>query len=89
MLRHEFQPGRLVAGGFLTLAGGLYAGDAGGLWDTPWFAVIPLVVGGLCLAALAGTVAQAVRGRRRKVPAGDGEGGHARDLREDGHAPGR
>lgn len=64
MLRHEFQPGRLVAGVFLTLAGITYAGDAGGAWDTPWFAVIPMVVVGLCLAGAVGLLTRAIRGRR-------------------------
>ncbi|MFJ3665508.1 hypothetical protein ACIPSE_03530 [Streptomyces sp. NPDC090106] len=64
MLRHEFRPGKLVAGVFLTLAGVVYAGDAGGAWETPWFAVIPLVVGGLCLAGAVGIVSRAVRRRR-------------------------
>ncbi|KOG34101.1 hypothetical protein [Streptomyces resistomycificus] len=73
MLRHEFQPGRLVAGFFLILAGVVYAGDAGGLWETPWFVVIPVVTGGLCVAGAVGVLAQAVRGRRgagRTNPAG-------------------
>ncbi|WP_328494455.1 hypothetical protein OHS59_18185 [Streptomyces sp. NBC_00414] len=76
MLRHEFKPGRLVAGFFLTLTGGVYAGDAGGLWETPWFAVIPLVTGGLCLAAVTGSVSHGIRRRhrRRAVPAHDGTG---------------
>ncbi|MFI6205665.1 hypothetical protein ACIBAI_04615 [Streptomyces sp. NPDC051041] len=65
MLRHEFQPGRLVAGAFLTLAGVVYAGDAGGAWETPWFVVIPVVAGGLCLAAVAGLLARGVHRRRR------------------------
>ncbi|MFE9169921.1 hypothetical protein [Streptomyces kebangsaanensis] len=64
MLRHEFQPGRLVAGIFLTGAGVVYAGDAGGAWEAPWFLVIPLVVGGLCLAGAVGVMAKAVRRRR-------------------------
>lgn len=64
MLRHEFQPGRLVAGFFLATAGLVYAGDAGGLWETPWFAVVPMVVGGLCLAGAVGVVGRAVRRRR-------------------------
>jgi drug/metabolite transporter (DMT)-like permease len=64
VLRHEFQPGRLVAGCFLALAGVVYAGDAGGLWETPWFAVIPLVTVGLCLAAVVGMLSGAVRRRR-------------------------
>ncbi|MFG2128159.1 hypothetical protein ACGFNV_10205 [Streptomyces sp. NPDC048751] len=70
MLRHEFQPGRLVAGAFLTLAGVLYAGDAGGLWDTPWFAVIPIVTGGLCLAGAVAFLTRGIR-RRRRSPAAE------------------
>ncbi|MET9787256.1 hypothetical protein [Streptomyces canus] len=64
MLRHEFRPGKLVAGFFLTLAGITYAGDAGDAWDTPWFAVIPMVVGGLCLAGVVGLLTRAIRNRR-------------------------
>ncbi|MEU8731228.1 hypothetical protein [Streptomyces tendae] len=64
MLRHRFQPGRLVAGLFLMLAGVLYAGDAGGVWETPWFAVIPVVSGGLGIAGAVGVVARAVHRRR-------------------------
>ncbi|MFF9089473.1 hypothetical protein ACF1BE_24215 [Streptomyces sp. NPDC014991] len=69
MLRHEFQPGKLVAGLFLTATGALYAGDAGGLWDTPWFAVVPLVLGGLCLAGIAAVLTRGIRRR------GGAEGG--------------
>ncbi|MET8448462.1 hypothetical protein [Streptomyces sp. NPDC005209] len=65
MLRHEFQPGKLVAGVFLALAGVAYAGDADGLWETPWFAIIPLVVGGLCLAGATAALTQGIRRRRR------------------------
>ncbi|MET7321677.1 hypothetical protein [Streptomyces sp. NPDC005549] len=68
MLRHRFQPGRLVAGLFLMLAGVVYAGDAGGLWETPWFVVIPVVSGGLGIAGAVGVVARAVH-RRRGEPA--------------------
>jgi ABC-type uncharacterized transport system permease subunit len=64
VLRHEFQPGRLIIGVVLALAGAVYAGDAGGLWETPWFAVIPLVVGGLFLA---GTTALLARSRHRRA----------------------
>ncbi|MEU3842376.1 hypothetical protein AB0E88_20395 [Streptomyces sp. NPDC028635] len=64
MLRHEFQPGRLVAGLALTVAGILYAGDAADLWHTPWFTAIPLVVGGLCLAGAVGVAGHAIRRRR-------------------------
>ncbi|MEW2283666.1 hypothetical protein [Streptomyces sp. NPDC047841] len=69
MLRHEFQPGKLVTGLFLTATAVAFAGDAGGLWETPWFAVVPLVVGGLCLA---GVTAVLTRGIRRR---GGAEGG--------------
>ncbi|MGC0330009.1 drug/metabolite transporter (DMT)-like permease [Streptomyces sp. SAI-170] len=69
MLRHEFRPGKLVAGLFVTVAGVVYAGDAGGAWETPWFAVIPLVVGGLCLAAVAGLAGRGIRRRRGGRPA--------------------
>jgi hypothetical protein len=74
VLRHEFQPGRLVAGIFLTGAGVVYAGDAGGAWKTPWFLVIPLVMGGLCLAGAVGVMAKAVRGRRSRRTAVDRAG---------------
>ncbi|MFF1273844.1 hypothetical protein ACFVZC_10615 [Streptomyces marokkonensis] len=67
MLRHEFQPGRLVAGTFLTLAAVIYAGDAGGAWETPWFVVIPVVMGGLCLAGAVGFLTGRIRGRRERA----------------------
>ncbi|MER6751370.1 hypothetical protein [Streptomyces fungicidicus] len=71
MLRHEFQPGRLVAGAFLLLAAVIYAGDAGGAWETPWFVVIAVVTGGLCLAGAVGSLARHVRSRRsRTAPEG-------------------
>ena len=64
MLRHEFQPGRLVAGVFLAGGGVAYVGDAGGAWETPWFAIVPIVIGGLCLAAVTGLLARAIRRHR-------------------------
>ncbi|MFG3248337.1 hypothetical protein [Streptomyces sp. NPDC048187] len=69
MLRHEFQPGRLVAGVFLMLAGAVYAGDAGGLWETPWFVLVPVVTGGLCIAGAVGVVARSVHRRRGSLRA--------------------
>ncbi|MFJ4472150.1 hypothetical protein ACIP2X_32345 [Streptomyces sp. NPDC089424] len=66
MPRHEFQPGRLVVGVVATAAGVVYAGDAEGAWETPWFAVLPLMVGGLCLAAVAGMVGRGIRRRARR-----------------------
>ncbi|WNM29717.1 hypothetical protein RKE30_04535 [Streptomyces sp. Li-HN-5-11] len=73
MLRHEFQPGKLVAGAFLTAVGVVYAGDAGGAWQTPWFVAVPLVVGGLCLAGVVAVVDRAVRRRHRAERPGVGE----------------
>ncbi|GGR97241.1 hypothetical protein GCM10010269_40070 [Streptomyces humidus] len=76
MLRHEFRPGRLVAGASFVLAGVVFAGDAGGLWEAPWFLMIPVVMAGLCLAGVTGAVARGVRRRRgpsgRTAPAGTG-----------------
>ncbi|MFF5963927.1 hypothetical protein ACFY64_09295 [Streptomyces collinus] len=66
MLRHEPQPGKLIAGLVLVLAGVLYAGDAGGAWEIPWFVVIPLVSGGLCLAGAVAFLTGRVRRRRRR-----------------------
>ncbi|MFD5508889.1 hypothetical protein ACFWIB_14095 [Streptomyces sp. NPDC127051] len=65
MPRHEFQPGRLLAGLILVAAGVLYLLDATGETDLPWFLVIPMTMGGLCLAALVGVVTYAVRRDRR------------------------
>lgn len=66
MLRHEFQPGRLVTGVFLTVAAVVYAGDAGGAWHTPWFVMIPVVAGGLCLAGAVGSLAGRIRRRGKE-----------------------
>ncbi|MFJ8013055.1 hypothetical protein [Streptomyces sp. NPDC096339] len=65
MPRHEFQPGRLLAGIVLLTAGVMYLLDAAGETDVPWFLVVPLAFGGLCLAALVGMVTYAVRRDRR------------------------
>ncbi|CAL9442936.1 hypothetical protein ACIG5C_26810 [Streptomyces werraensis] len=79
MLRHEFQPGRLIAGTALVAAAVIYGGDAGGAWETPWFVMIPLVVGGLCLAGAVGALTgQARRRRGRPAPEGADADGHAR-----------
>ncbi|MFB7597655.1 hypothetical protein [Streptomyces sp. NPDC056160] len=84
MLLHEFQPGKLVAGACLVGAAVAYAGDADGLWETPWFVAVPVVVGGLCLAGAVGAVDRTVRRRRTRAARGPdlGEG------RPDGGRPG-
>ncbi len=61
MLRHEFQPGRLMAGVVLAAVGVVYLGDASGAWETPWFAIVPMVNGGLCLALVTGLLTRAIR----------------------------
>ncbi|MEV7285354.1 hypothetical protein AB0O01_12445 [Streptomyces sp. NPDC093252] len=80
MLRHEFQPGRLVAGLVVILAGVVYAGDAGGAWETPWFAIFPLMVAGLFAAGAVGVIGRAVR-RRRAGPDGTRASDHPTETR--------
>ncbi|WSY84113.1 hypothetical protein OG782_23080 [Streptomyces sp. NBC_00876] len=64
MARHEFRPGRAVAGlVMLTLAAG-YGADAAGLWDASWVFFVPVFVGGLWLAATVTWVAYRIRRRR-------------------------
>jgi ABC-type uncharacterized transport system permease subunit len=62
--RHEFQPGKLIAGLFVTVAGITYLGDAADAWETPWFAVIPLLVFGLALAGAVALLTGAIRRHR-------------------------
>ncbi|MGW4272492.1 hypothetical protein ACWEGQ_09030 [Streptomyces seoulensis] len=64
MARHEFQPGKLVAGVFLIVAGVVYAGAAHGLWRIPWFTAVPLVVGGLFLAGVTALLNRTIRRHR-------------------------
>ncbi|MEU6479583.1 hypothetical protein ABZ858_22325 [Streptomyces sp. NPDC047017] len=73
MLRHEFRPGKLVAGACLVGAAVVYGGDAGGLWQAPWFAAVPLVLGGLCLAGAVAAADRAVRRRRAARRGGPAE----------------
>ncbi|MFI6688623.1 hypothetical protein [Streptomyces sp. NPDC050485] len=65
MLRHDFRPGRLVAGLALIATAVLFAGDAAGRWHTPPYAAVPLVCGGLGLAGLVSWIDYGVRKRRR------------------------
>lgn len=66
MLRHEFQPGRLVAGNFLALGAATYIGDASGAWEIHWFVIIPVVTGGLCLAGAVALLTGRIRRRREQ-----------------------
>lgn len=63
MLLHEFRPGRLVVGLTALALAALYAGDAAGEWRTPWYAVVPLLCGGLGVASLVTWVAYLIRRR--------------------------
>nr|WP_073744364.1 hypothetical protein [Streptomyces sp. CB02058] len=73
MPRHEFRPGRAVAGlVMLALAGG-YAADAAGAWNAPWTFFAPLVLGGLGLAATVTWASYRLR-RRRAASKASAEG---------------
>ncbi|WP_335941240.1 hypothetical protein [Streptomyces sp. PTD5-9] len=64
MLRHDFRPGRAVAGlVMLALAFG-YAADAAGVWDAPWVFFLPLFLGGLWLAVTVTWINYTIRRRR-------------------------
>ncbi len=56
MLRHEFHPGKLVAGLSLLTVAVIYAGDVGGAWQAPWFVAAPLVMAGLLLAGVTAAI---------------------------------
>ncbi|WP_312846084.1 hypothetical protein [Streptomyces sp. WAC05374] len=62
--RHEFRPGRLVLGATGLAVAALYAGDAAGSWETPWYAALPLLCAGLVLAGMAGWIGYRARRRR-------------------------
>ncbi|WP_327305038.1 hypothetical protein OG730_16890 [Streptomyces sp. NBC_01298] len=76
MRRHEFQPGRLIAGLVLMAAGVLYLLGAAGEADPPWFLVLMMTAGGLAFAAVTGLVTYAVRrDRRERIGETRGSGG--------------
>ncbi|WP_326655577.1 MULTISPECIES: hypothetical protein [unclassified Streptomyces] len=63
-LRHDFRPGKLVAGLAVLAAALLYAGDAAGSWQTPFYVVFPVVFGGLFLAGAVSLTYYGIRRRR-------------------------
>ncbi|WP_406862617.1 hypothetical protein ABZO31_20200 [Streptomyces sp. HUAS MG47] len=71
MLRHEFRPGRLLAGATALTVAALYGGDAAGAWHTPWWTALPLTFGGLTLAGLAAWAAYGVRRRGARSASSD------------------
>ncbi|MFJ2648798.1 hypothetical protein ACIO1C_18940 [Streptomyces sp. NPDC087420] len=62
--RHEFRPGRLVAGVTVLGAAVAYAGDAAGAWPVPWFAVFPVLFCGFFVAGVVALVDYLMRRRR-------------------------
>ncbi|MEU8889333.1 hypothetical protein [Streptomyces sp. NPDC048442] len=65
MLRHDFLPGRAVLGLTFLTATVLYAADASGTWDTPWWTLLPVIFGGLFVSAVAGWIGYGIRRRRK------------------------
>lgn len=63
MLLHEFRPGRLILGAAALALAALFAGDAAGAWSVAWYVVIPVLCGGLGLAAVASWTAYLIRRR--------------------------
>ncbi|MFC0600131.1 hypothetical protein [Streptomyces palmae] len=66
MKRHDFEPGKLVAALATLSACLLYAMDAGGKWDIPWFVIVPVLCGGLALAGVVSGVAYGIRRRNAR-----------------------
>jgi hypothetical protein len=77
--RHDFEPGKLIAGLVLLSAGIIYALDATGRWNVPAWALLPLLTGGLSLAGLTGALTYAARRRSARSAAADRGGTTARD----------
>ena len=67
--RHEFRPGRLIAGLCVLTTALLYGGDAAGAWHTPWFVAFPVVFGGLFMAGTVAAVHYGIRRRRARSSA--------------------
>ncbi|GGP90772.1 hypothetical protein [Streptomyces roseolilacinus] len=85
MLRHEFRPGRLVAGVTGLVVATVYGGDAAGSWDVPWYAAVPILFCGLVLAAAAAWAGYRVR-RRRAARAASADGADAPARTSGSHA---
>ncbi|ROQ33886.1 hypothetical protein EDD98_2918 [Streptomyces sp. PanSC19] len=77
MLLHEFRPGRLLVGLTALALAAAYAGDAADAWTTPWYAVIPVLGGGLGTAALATWVAYRIRRRSARSRSSESTGAPA------------
>ncbi|APY86800.1 hypothetical protein DCW30_29155 [Streptomyces alfalfae] len=69
MLRHESHPGKLVAGLCILAVAVVYAGDATGAWEAPWFVALPMVMAGLLLAGVTAAI-HGIRPRGATRPGG-------------------
>ncbi|MGR8008838.1 hypothetical protein [Streptomyces hypolithicus] len=67
--RHEFRPGKLIAGLVLLGTAGAYAADAAGGRQIPAYIGLPVVLCGLLLAGTASWIAYSVRRRRAATAA--------------------
>ncbi|WEH35463.1 hypothetical protein PZB75_20125 [Streptomyces sp. AM 4-1-1] len=63
MPRHEVRPGRAVAGVVMLALAGCYAAEAAGAWSLTWYFFVPLLCGGLSLAATATWLSYGLRRR--------------------------
>ncbi|WP_250299433.1 hypothetical protein OG709_22120 [Streptomyces sp. NBC_01267] len=72
--RHEFRPGKLVAGLALLGIATVYLGDAGGLWETPSGAALPMLGIGLALAGIVNWLAYGVRRRSARKASAESSG---------------
>ncbi|MEU8616794.1 hypothetical protein [Streptomyces sp. NPDC048623] len=77
MLLHEFRPGRLVLGAAALSLAALFLGDATGAWSVAWYVMIPVLCGGLGLAALASWIAYRIRRRSARSASSDSTGAPA------------
>ncbi len=82
MARHDFEPGKLIVG--LVLLGGCaaYLAAADGRLHFPSYLLLPVLVGGFCLAGVVSSVTFAVRRRRGRLGDRDDRPGepHPRGL---------
>ncbi|MEV4434666.1 hypothetical protein [Streptomyces sp. NPDC049555] len=65
-MRHDFEPGKLVAGLVLLAASVLCLGDMAGWWWFPSYALLPGIVAGFCLAGVVTSLSLTVRRHRNR-----------------------
>ncbi|MCA1219054.1 hypothetical protein [Streptomyces sp. 8L] len=80
MQRHEAKPGRTIVGLVAIGTAVLYAGDTAGTWRTEWYTALPLLFGGLVLAAVVGL---AVHSARRRHPRPEPDRSESKDSTGD------